>query len=65
VPNSASTSPGGPLPEPFCGDGACNTTATDVENATTCPADCAPTCGNGVCDGGETQDSCAIDCLPS
>jgi hypothetical protein len=63
-PNSASTTPGGPLPEPFCGDGTCNTTATDAETAASCPSDCAPTCGNGVCDGGETEVDCAIDCGP-
>ncbi|HVV87470.1 MAG TPA: hypothetical protein VHE35_30720 [Kofleriaceae bacterium] len=63
-PNSPSTTAGGPLPEPFCGDGACNTTATRAESAATCPADCAPTCGDGACDGGETDATCAIDCPP-
>ena len=63
-PNSPSTTPGGPLPEPFCGDGACNITATDVETAASCPADCAPTCGNGTCDPGEDGMTCAIDCPP-
>jgi hypothetical protein len=62
--NSPSTTPGGPLPEPFCGDGSCNTTAAHVENAETCPADCLPTCGNGVCDPGESASTCAVDCLP-
>ncbi len=61
-PNSASTTPGGPLPEPYCGDGSCNQTVTDNENAQTCPVDCAPTCGNHVCDGGENGDTCAADC---
>jgi hypothetical protein len=63
-PNSPSATAGGPLPEPFCGDGSCNTTVTHSEDATSCPADCAPTCGNGQCDGGETPDTCAIDCRP-
>jgi hypothetical protein len=63
-PNSPSAIPGGPLPEPFCGDGSCNTTTTHVENATTCPADCAPGCGDGVCEAGETPDTCATDCPP-
>ena len=63
-PNSPSTTPGGPLPEPFCGDGTCNTTVTDIETAASCPSDCAATCGNGVCDGGETDVTCAIDCPP-
>jgi hypothetical protein len=63
-PNSASTTPGGPLPEPFCGDGSCNTTVAHVEDATTCPIDCAPGCGDGVCAFGETADTCAVDCRP-
>lgn len=63
-PNSASTTPGGPLPEPFCGDGSCNQTVTDHETHASCPADCLASCGNGVCDVGETPDTCAIDCLP-
>lgn len=63
-PNSPSVTPGGPLPEPFCGDGTCNTTTTDVETAASCPIDCAPTCGDGACDGGETAVTCAIDCAP-
>ncbi len=63
-PNSPSATPGGPLPEPYCGDGSCNTTVTHVEDALSCPIDCAPTCGNGLCDGGETPDSCAVDCRP-
>jgi hypothetical protein len=63
-PNSPSAIAGGPLPEPFCGDGSCNTTVTHVEDATSCPADCAPGCGDGVCDGAETADTCAADCPP-
>lgn len=63
-PNSPSQTPGGPLPEPFCGDGTCNTTVTNVETAASCPTDCAATCGNGTCDAGETAVACAIDCRP-
>ncbi|MDB4934028.1 MAG: hypothetical protein JWP87_1000 [Labilithrix sp.] len=63
-PNSSSATPGGPLPEPFCGDGSCNTTVTHVENASTCPVDCAPGCGDGTCAGGETASTCAVDCRP-
>ncbi|MDC3962262.1 hypothetical protein KEG38_51060 [Polyangium jinanense] len=62
--NSPSTTPDGPLPEPFCGDGSCNTTAANVENVATCPADCLATCGNGSCDPGESAVTCAVDCLP-
>jgi hypothetical protein len=63
-PNSPSATPGGPLPEPYCGDGSCNTTVTHVETFATCPADCLASCGNGACDPGESADTCAIDCLP-
>ncbi len=63
-PNSASTTAGGPLPEPFCGDGSCNQTVADVETHGTCPEDCVPTCGNGVCDADESADTCAVDCGP-
>jgi hypothetical protein len=63
-PNSPSTTAGGPLPEPYCGDGSCNTTVTHEEDPVSCPADCAPACGDGVCETGETADTCAIDCAP-
>jgi hypothetical protein len=63
-PNSASTTPGGPLPEPFCGDGSCNSTVAHAESNSSCPADCAPGCGDGICSPGETPDNCAIDCPP-
>jgi hypothetical protein len=63
-PNSASTSPGGPLPEPYCGDGSCNTTVSHVESSAVCPADCVATCGNNTCDAGESADTCAVDCRP-
>jgi hypothetical protein len=63
-PNSASQTPGGPLPEPFCGDGSCNTTVSHAEDATTCPVDCAPGCGDGVCAADEEPTTCAVDCPP-
>src|SRR5687767_1493456 len=31
----------------ICGNGACESFAE--ENAESCPSDCAPTCGDGVC----------------
>lgn len=48
-----------------CGDGTCQAS----ENQTTCPADCKPTpppssCGNKVCEVGETT-SCPADCPAS
>jgi hypothetical protein len=63
-PNSPSATPGGPLPEPTCGDGSCNTTVTHEEDPVTCPVDCAPGCGDGVCEVDENADTCAIDCPP-
>ncbi len=52
-----------------CGDGVCQSL---TENATTCPADCAPppppppapVCGNGVCEPGEDATTCPADCAP-
>jgi hypothetical protein len=48
-------------PEDGCGDDVCQKT----ENQTTCPADCKPTntpvCGNGMCEGNESQ-TCPTDC---
>jgi hypothetical protein len=63
-PNSPSSTPMGPLPEPFCGDGSCNTTVTHVENGSNCPSDCAPGCGDGSCTPDESADTCAVDCRP-
>lgn len=63
-PNSAGTTAGGPMPEPYCGDGSCNTTVARSEDATSCPADCAPGCGDGTCSGKETATTCAVDCRP-
>lgn len=43
---------------PSCGDGKC-----EGNEKTTCPQDCsATTCGNGVCESGETVDNCPLDC---
>jgi hypothetical protein len=49
-----------PLPEPYCGDGVCE--VSRGENHTTCPGDCPPTAGNGVCDLGENSMNCPGDC---
>lgn len=42
-----------------CGDGVCGRIG---ENNALCPADCSVSCGNGVCNGGETNITCAKDC---
>lgn len=44
-----------------CGDGTCN---EDRENFLTCPSDCRPYCGDGVCSNGETKWTCWADCQP-
>jgi len=70
-PNSLSATPGGFLPEPECGDGSCNTTATHSEDAVSCPSDCALGNGNFVCTSNEAPtprfgvNACAHDCLPT
>lgn len=46
------------MPQPFCGDGACN----GGESTATCPQDCGSSCGDGVCNGGETSGNCPEDC---
>ncbi len=46
--------------EPVCGDNVC-----EVGESRTCPADCDGTtweCGNGICEEGETYNSCSADC---
>ncbi|MCH8147624.1 MAG: hypothetical protein IH987_06455, partial [Planctomycetes bacterium] len=42
-----------------CGDGTCDPACEDCNS---CPTDCAPTCGDGVCECGEDCTSCADDC---
>jgi len=49
-----------PLPEPYIGDGVCE--VSRGENFANAPADCGPTCGNGVCELGENSGSCPGDC---
>jgi len=49
-----------PFPGPFCGDTVCD--PSQGETPASCPADCAPACGDGVCDDGETSDTCPSDC---
>jgi hypothetical protein len=51
-----------PLPAPVCGDGLC--AGPEVGS---CVADCGmpstgPRCGNGKCENGESNASCAADC---
>ncbi|MEZ4366271.1 MAG: hypothetical protein R2939_08270 [Kofleriaceae bacterium] len=49
----------------YCGDGVCT---RPVESCAMCPADCTlfcsldGSCGNGVCEPGESAASCAVDC---
>ena len=44
-------------PAPTCGDHLCELPETPAS----CPADCTYTCGNGICEPGETY-SCPADC---
>lgn len=55
----------------YCGDGFCAN--RDGEDVTTCSADCfigpgstppanAPTCGNAICETGESNRNCSADC---
>ncbi|NTX07549.1 MULTISPECIES: tenascin-X [Myxococcus] len=46
----------------ICGDNFCDT--AHGESSSTCPEDCAsvPTCGDGLCNNGETTWSCPSDC---
>lgn len=47
-----------------CGDGQCD--ASLRENVFSCPADCAPACGDGICSGGEQCGACApVEPVPS
>lgn len=59
-PNDCFSAPGG-----TCGDGICS-----GENASNCPVDCDPTfvppsptcCGDGTCEGTESDVNCAVNC---
>jgi hypothetical protein len=51
-----------PLPQPGCNDGVCE--VSRGESNATCPGDCPPNAGNGVCDPGETSATCPGDCPP-
>src|SRR5687767_3731471 len=60
VPQGFPTLPGSiPTLADRCGDNFCG----PLENAQTCPQDCAAECGDGVCGGDETFTSCAQDCV--
>jgi len=48
-----------PFPLPYPGDGVCE--VSRGENSETAPSDCAPTCGDGVAQEGETNVSCPGD----
>ena len=62
---SSSSGGGGGSPDasaPRCGDGVCDSSEVD-----SCPQDCGmqqqhATCGNGVCEPGETATTCPSDC---
>lgn len=45
--------------EYLCGDGDCDAA---LESGASCPADCDPLCGDGVCNGAETVADCESDC---
>ncbi|HVT01085.1 MAG TPA: SdrD B-like domain-containing protein [Patescibacteria group bacterium] len=44
----------------LCGNGMCN--SGQGENSSNCPQDCASSCGDGICNGGETSFTCPQDC---
>jgi hypothetical protein len=44
----------------YCGDGNCNRTI--LETYATCPTDCPPVCGDGMCQPPETYLTCSKDC---
>jgi hypothetical protein len=49
-----------PLPEPFVGDGVCE--PSRGETHATAADDCGPTCGDGICQAGESVLACPSDC---
>lgn len=51
-----------PFPAPSCNDGVCE--VSRGESNATCPGDCPPLAGNGVCDAGENSMNCPGDCPP-
>jgi hypothetical protein len=51
-----------PLPEPSAVDGVCE--VSRGETHANSPMDCGPTCGDTICQIGETTQSCPGDCRP-
>lgn len=51
-----------PFPAPSCNDGVCE--VSRGESHATCPGDCPPEAGNGICEPGENSQNCPGDCPP-
>jgi hypothetical protein len=51
-----------PFPAPSCNDGVCE--VSRGESNATCPGDCPPEAGNGICEAGENSQNCPGDCPP-
>lgn len=47
-------------PATLCPNGTCDTGAG--ESSWSCPQDCGPPCGDGICNGSENSSSCPQDC---